>query len=148
MTEKIVVFLDQVKLTASLALLREQVAQHPNRFTPTYVRREWARRVVAALGIKRRWHGPAPCEDCQYYFGRQGINCALYPNGPTGAACLDWDGLRTGGYYCIEGQGWVYQEYTTQGWTILRTGIPTTEVGSYDLLEEFPWPAPRSYLDH
>jgi len=32
-----------------------------------------------------------PCKVCQYYHGKDGINCAVYPWGRPGEFCLDWE---------------------------------------------------------
>lgn len=32
-----------------------------------------------------------PCQVCLYYHGRDGINCAVHPNGPIDSLCLDWE---------------------------------------------------------
>ena len=32
-----------------------------------------------------------PCHVCRYYYGRDGLNCAVHPSGPTEKRCRDWD---------------------------------------------------------
>lgn len=32
-----------------------------------------------------------PCQVCKYYYGRDRINCALYPFGPNQELCRDWE---------------------------------------------------------
>jgi len=140
-----IIFFNTEKLTTSLALLRAQVMENPAKFSSAYVRQEYARRVIAALSIKRNWYGPVVCEGCQFYHGQQGIICALHPSGPDGTYCADWEGPPKGGFAYVADQGWTYQEYVIgQGLVVRRDHILETEVGVFDLLEEFPWPMVKS----
>jgi twitching motility two-component system response regulator PilH len=32
-----------------------------------------------------------PCKVCRYYYGRDGLTCAVHPNGPAEKLCRDWE---------------------------------------------------------
>ncbi|MEQ9368723.1 MAG: response regulator [Coleofasciculus chthonoplastes F3-SA18-01] len=50
------------------------------------------------LTVEKKWSSlrekleqSQPCKVCQYYHGKDGINCAVYPWGRPGEFCLDWE---------------------------------------------------------
>ncbi len=48
------------------------------------VQRKWANWMERLEQIK-------PCKVCEYYYGRDGLNCAVHPIGPSEALCRDWE---------------------------------------------------------
>ncbi|WP_218081228.1 hypothetical protein [Anthocerotibacter panamensis] len=138
---QIVIQLDAHLLRQSLDQLRTEMDREPQRYSEDHIRREQARCALKAITVKRTWYGPPACEDCQYFHGRFGINCALHPSGPPDPACSDWNGPPRppeGSFFYVEGEGWTLQNYQPgQGWTTLRTAIPAAEVSASLALDEF-----------
>lgn len=48
------------------------------------LQREWAI-------LQEKLEQTKPCQVCAYYYGKDGINCALHPYGPGDKLCRDWD---------------------------------------------------------
>ena len=40
---------------------------------------------------------PIPCQGCDYYHGKDGVNCAVHPAGPVGDECKDFSSLVSEG---------------------------------------------------
>ncbi|MBD2179782.1 response regulator [Planktothrix sp. FACHB-1355] len=41
--------------------------------------------------LRQKLEETKPCQVCQYYYGKDGINCAVYPCGRPEELCRDWD---------------------------------------------------------
>ncbi len=72
----------------ALAAFEQALQINPNRSDATKYRatleKDWA-------VLLQKLEQTKPCHVCRYYYGKDGINCAVYPFGPPEELCRDWD---------------------------------------------------------
>ncbi len=130
----IILTLDHQRLRVHLAQLETRIQENPQGYAPLQIRREKARLVVACMVIQRPWYGPAACEECSFFHGQQGLNCAIHPQGPSAEHCADWEGPpRTpeDNYALIQGRGWVVRNYAPgQGWIVRQDQLNPEDIAA------------------